>query len=128
MFKKGRLKNLLVMVIAVVMYGADAHNEKEGKPANDLPNPYTSVAPWGKLPDGRTWGAVSAVAIDNDGQSVWVANRCGENPETPPGASPYLFDSCSGSKVPPILKFDSAGKLLKSFGADMFIFPHRIYI
>ena len=30
--------------------------------------------------------------------------------------------------VPPILKFDSSGKLLKSFGADMFIFPHKIYV
>jgi len=30
--------------------------------------------------------------------------------------------------VPPILKFDSSGNLVKSFGAGMFIFPHKIYM
>jgi sugar lactone lactonase YvrE len=30
--------------------------------------------------------------------------------------------------LPPILKFDSSGNLLKSFGAGMFIFPHKIYM
>lgn len=128
MLKKERLKHLVVMVILVVKCGTGAHYDRDAQPTNDPPNPYKSLGPWGKLPDGRTWGAVSAVAIDNDGQSVWVANRCGENPETPRGASPYLYDSCSGSTIPPILKFDPAGNLLKSFGADMFIFPHKIYI
>ncbi|MEO6164719.1 MAG: hypothetical protein ABIP88_11340 [Candidatus Binatia bacterium] len=28
----------------------------------------------------------------------------------------------------PILKFDSSGNLLRSFGTGMFIFPHKIYI
>jgi hypothetical protein len=98
------------------------------QPVNDLPNPYTSVAPWGKLPQGRTWGALSAVAIDNDGESVWVADRCGANPDTPPGGFAFQFDSCAGSNLPPVLKFDSSGKLLKSFGAGLFIFPHKIYM
>jgi hypothetical protein len=30
--------------------------------------------------------------------------------------------------LPPVLKFDASGNLLKSFGAGMFIFPHRIYV
>jgi len=30
--------------------------------------------------------------------------------------------------VPAVLKFDSSGKLLKSFGAGMFIFPHKMYV
>ena len=82
--------------------------------------------PWGKLPDGRKWGALNAVAIDNDGESVWVADRCGANPDTPPGASAFQYDSCAGSTLPPILKFDSSGNLMKSFGAGMFMFPHKI--
>jgi hypothetical protein len=57
-----------------------------------------------------------------------VANRCGANPDIPLGASPFAYDSCAGSTVPPVLKFDSSGKLLKSFGADMFIFSHKIYV
>ncbi len=48
-------------------------------PVNDLPNPYTTVEGWAKLPAGRTWGSTSAVDIDKDGKSVWVAERCGAN-------------------------------------------------
>ena len=59
---------------------------------------------------------------------MWVADRCGANPETPPGASAFQYDSCAGSTLPPVLKFDSAGNVVKSFGAGIFIFPHKIYI
>ena len=45
------------------------------------------------------------VDIDRDGASVWVADRCGANPDTPPGESPFQYDSCAGSKLPPVLKF-----------------------
>src|SRR4029077_7777371 len=40
--------------------------------------------------------------------------RCGQN-------------TCEGSNLPPILEFDASGKLLKSFGAGMFLFPHGIH-
>lgn len=98
------------------------------QPTNDLANPYQTVAPWGDLPPGRKWGALNGVAIDNDGASVWVVDRCGANPDVPPGVSPFTYDSCAGSSLPPVLKFDSSGKLLKSFGAGMFIFPHKMYV
>jgi len=129
MARTGRLTLLRVATVAAVtLGGAGAPAESDVPPTNDLPNPYHTVAPWGKLPDGRTWGALNAVAIDNDGRSVWVANRCGANPDIPPGASPFAYDSCAGSTVPPVLKFDSSGNLLQSFGAGMFVFPHKIYI
>ena len=113
---------------ALAFYSSGGGSEDEVQPTNDLPNPYRTIAPWGKLPEGRKWGAVSAVAIDNDGESVWVADRCGANPDAPPGGSAFQYDSCAGSSAPPILKFDSSGNLLKSFGAGVFIFPHKIYI
>ena len=47
--------------------------------------------------------------------SVWVFERCGGN-------------NCVGSNVAPILKFDASGKLVKSFGAGMFIRPHGIHV
>ena len=81
-------------------------------PTNDLPNPYRSVSPWGQTPDGRAWGALNAVWVDNDGHSLWVADRCGANPDVPPGASPVAYDSCAGSKLAPVMKFDAAGKSL----------------
>jgi DNA-binding beta-propeller fold protein YncE len=76
-------------------------------------NPYTPVPDWAKMPEGRTWGATSAVAIAPDGRSVWVAERCGAN-------------TCVGSDLPAVLKFDANGKLVTSFGAGMFAFPHGI--
>ena len=45
---------------------------------NDLPNPYRTVDGWAKMPEGRTWGSTSAVDIDKDGKSIWVAERCGD--------------------------------------------------
>ena len=66
-------------------------------PTNDLPNPYRSVSPWGKLPEGRKWGALNGVAVDNDGRSLWVVDRCGANPDVPPGASAFQYDSCAGA-------------------------------
>jgi len=124
---------LLATVAAIALCAACSTTETyqsvaDAQPTNDLPNPYQSIAPWGNLPEGRKWGALNGVAIDNDGESVWVANRCGANPDVPPGASPFLYDSCAGSSVAPVLKFDSSGNLLKSFGAGMFIFPHKMYV
>src|SRR4030095_13612889 len=68
-------------VFIVILFGAGAYSQEEIEPTNDLPNPYQTTAPWGRLPEGRKWGALSAVAIDNDGESVWVADRCGRNPD-----------------------------------------------
>jgi hypothetical protein len=119
---------IFVFVVVLAFYDGEANTQDDVQPTNDLPNPYQTIAPWGKLPEGRSWGALSAVAIDSDGQSVWVADRCGANPETPPGASAFQYDSCAGSTLPPVLKFDSAGNFVKSFAAGMFIFPHKIYI
>lgn len=115
-------------VAALTLWFSAANTQDEVQPTNDLPNPYQFIAPWGKLPEGRKWGALNAVAIDNDGESVWVADRCGANPDTPPGASAFQYDSCAGSNLAPVHKFDSSGNLVRSFGAGMFLFPHKIYM
>ena len=83
-------------------------------PSATLPNPYRPAERWGQLPEGRSMGSTSAIAIDPDGSSIWVAERCGAN-------------SCAGSGAPPIVEFDASGKLVRSFGAGMFIFPHGIF-
>ena len=84
-------------------------------PINDLPNPYRTIEGWAKMPDGRTWGSTSAVAIDRDGKSIWVAERCGAN-------------SCAGSSLDPVLEFDANGNLVRHFGAGMFVAPHGIFV
>jgi DNA-binding beta-propeller fold protein YncE len=97
-------------------------------PTNDLPNPYKTVAPWGHLPaDHGQWGALNGVAVDNDGVSLWVVDRCGANPEAPSNDQAYQFDSCAGSGWAPVHKLDAQGNMVKSFGAGMFVFPHKIY-
>jgi sugar lactone lactonase YvrE len=79
-------------------------------PSNDLPTPYRTVRDWGHPPGNAPWAAVTAVEPAPDG-SIYVIHRCFEN-------------SCAGRSEPPILKFDSSGKLLKSWGEGLFVFPH----
>ena len=73
------------------------------------------------MPEGRTWGSTSAVDIDRDGRSIWVAERCGAN---------TCLDRATGqiSALPTILKFDSGGAMVKSFGGGMLVFPHGIHV
>ncbi len=106
--------------------GPNAGAQAMVSPSNDAPNPYQRIEGWAKLPEGRTWGSTSAVDVDKDGKSIWVAERCG--PHTPTGNS--CLDRTTGkmSDLPSVLKFDSTGKLVKSFGAGMLIFPHGIHV
>ncbi len=83
--------------------------------ATAQPNPYRTVEGWAKMPEGRTWGATSAVDVDRDGKSIWVAERCGAN-------------TCAGSSLPVVLEFDESGRLRTSFGAGIFVFPHGIHV
>jgi sugar lactone lactonase YvrE len=115
-----------VAVIAVL--GIEA-NSQAVAPTNSLPNPYRSVENWAKMPEGRIWGSTSAVDIDPDGTSVWVAERCGAQGFIPLAkwkeGQPF---NCFGSKLDPILKFDASGQLVKSFGAGLTIFPHGLHV
>ena len=86
-----------------------AHADQE--PINSRPNPYETQRTFGTLPDGRSWGSVSAVNIDIDGINVWAGDRCGTN-------------SCATSDVDPIVKLDPDGNVLTSFGAGLIIWPH----
>jgi DNA-binding beta-propeller fold protein YncE len=81
------------------------------------PNPYRAVeGVWGKLPQGRTWGATSAVYPAPDGRSVWVGERCGAN-------------TCAGAdETDPILHFGLDGTLLESFGAGLVLWPHGMTV
>ena len=83
-------------------------------PINDLPNPYSSIDGWGKLPDGREWGSTAGVDIDPDG-NLWAIDRCGSN-------------SCAGSALDPILKFDVDGNVMVAIGGGLFLFPHGLHV
>src|SRR5262249_29397417 len=105
MSSAGRVSFTFVLIIVTVVAMSAV-----GLYAQD--NPYRVVEDWAKLPEGRTWGSTAAVDVDaND--HIWVAKRCGAN-------------SCADSSLAPILEFDPSGRLLRSFGAGLFVFPHGI--
>ncbi|HYL39367.1 MAG TPA: peptidyl-alpha-hydroxyglycine alpha-amidating lyase family protein [Bryobacteraceae bacterium] len=60
-----------------------------------------------------------ATAPDN---TIWVTDRCGNS-----GAG---GTTCAGpsANVNPIFQFDTSGKLLKQFGAGMFVSPHKLEV
>jgi hypothetical protein len=86
---------------------------------NDLPNPYEAGMSWGRLPAGRKWGSTAGISIAPDGH-IWALDRCGSS-----GAGGA---TCFGSPLDPILEFDQAGTLLKSFGAGLLVSPHKITV
>ncbi|MCI0432861.1 MAG: peptidyl-alpha-hydroxyglycine alpha-amidating lyase family protein [Gemmatimonadetes bacterium] len=81
------------------------------------PTPYRVVSEaFGQLPDGRQYGATSAVYPAPDGMSMWVAERCGQN-------------SCADRQnLTTIFHFDLNGRLLHQFGAGLFVWPHGIHV
>jgi DNA-binding beta-propeller fold protein YncE len=89
--------------------------------AQVLPNPYRIVEGWAQLPNGRAMGAVGKVAIDPDGRRLWAVVRC-ERLEDPA----RFGDECRDSKTDSVLQFSPEGKVLKSFGGGMFIWPHGL--
>ncbi|MEP6835126.1 MAG: peptidyl-alpha-hydroxyglycine alpha-amidating lyase family protein [Gemmatimonas sp.] len=110
-----RKSNLLLASAALLSATQLLCAQQPVQPQNGAPNPYTTIEGWAKMPEGRTWGSTSAVDIDKDGVSIWVAERCGAN-------------SCLNSDLDPIMKFDSTGKMVTSFGKGMFVFPHGIHV
>ncbi len=119
---RSQLRRVLASAaVGVVAISWGSSYAQSDAPTNDAPNPYRTVEGWAKLPEGRKWGSTSAVDIDKDGKSIWVAERCGAN---------GCLDRSTGEikNIPTILKFDQNGNLVKSFGAGMLIFPHGIYV
>lgn len=90
-------------------------------PVNQAPNPYQTIENHFKLPEGRAWGSTSAVDIDKDGKTIWVAERCSAN---------SCWDAARGQMSPldTLLKFDTSGKLLLSTGKGLMVFPHGIHV
>ncbi|MDX1383155.1 MAG: hypothetical protein R3190_05880 [Thermoanaerobaculia bacterium] len=84
---------------------------------NHAPNPYRVDEGWAEDPPGREWGSTSAVYPAQDGSgNIWVAERCGAN-------------SCVGQdSLDPILLYSPEGKVLRSFGAGLFVWPHGIFV
>jgi DNA-binding beta-propeller fold protein YncE len=119
-------RNRLMLLACALMVSATAMAQAPDwpnvQPTNDLPNPYETINDFFKLPEGRTWGSTSAVDVSPDGRIVWVAERCAAN---------TCWNATKGEMSPldTVFAFDAAtGKLIRSFGAGMFVFPHGIHV
>ena len=118
-----RWSALFPIVGVIALAGAIVSTQSPVRPPDDLPSPYETMKNWGALPPGRAWGSTGAVNIDRDGASVWAIERCGSFSWQSTGRV-----SCAGSNVAPVLEFDASGKLVKSFGGGLFIFPHGLHV
>jgi len=116
MWHAGKKCALGAAMVAVIALAGAMGSARAGEDPNAAPNPYRLDDGWAKLPEGRKWGAAVGVDIDRDGKSIWVFDRCA------------TADDCSGSSLAPIQKFDPSGKLVVSFGAGMFNYPHGLYV
>src|SRR5688500_646876 len=109
------IRSAALLTFAAALHAQQPAGVPAVEPTNKLPNPYETVVGWAKMPEGRTWGSTSGVGIDKDGESIWVAERCGAN-------------SCVGSTLDPILLFDKTGKFVRSFGSGMVQVPHGLWV
>ncbi len=116
------MKHLITLTLMVgvaagaLMMVTGRWSHAQGADPNAAPDPYKMQENWAQLADGRKFGQAIKVQVDHsDGKSIWVFDRCASN-------------DCSNSMIPPIQKFDAAGKFVRAFGAGMFNFPHGFYV
>ena len=100
----------LAAVICIATASVVATRAQTVPCVNDAPNPYHLVNDWAHTP--RPLAATNNVYVDAK-DNVWVFDRCEDQ-------------GCAGSKVAPIWEFSPDGKVIKNFGAGMFVFPHQV--
>src|SRR5437868_6862722 len=122
--------------ILFALAAASAHAQADVAPARDLPNAYTTSA-WGTLPEGRTWGTLSAVAMkfSPDGNLLLTNGTPGIAGHPPqalteptsivelPNGDVLISEGHSGqgvnlepNSVARLSRFSADGKFLKSIG------------
>ena len=113
-----------VVVAALGMTTLAQDRSARPVPKPTLPNPYRLDPEWPTLPasmkgpNGRKWGEVIRVHVAPNG-NIWVFHRCFY--DKPAGDATCVN---RGDANPPILEFNPAGRLLRSFGVGLFAHPH----
>src|SRR4029077_2266952 len=73
------------------------------------------------------------VHVDSEGESVWALVRCDETSPVPAARGGRFGLDCMypDGKLKPhdtISRFDRNGNVVKSFGAQIFIWPHGMHV
>ena len=115
MTNSNTIKSVLIALAAVP---ALAFAQADMPPTNELANPYLTQSGYFTLPQGRPWGSSSTVDVDIDGESIWVAERCGGN-----------INACvQNPETNLVMLFDKDGTMVRSFGAGYITWPHGIHV
>ena len=107
---RARATRIALALLATTALAVSAEAQPGSPCINDLPNPYKEVTGWEQMPRG--WAPTNNVFVDAK-DNVWVMDRCEAK-------------GCIGSKETPIWQLSPDGKVLKTFGAGMFAFPHTV--
>lgn len=96
------------LLVAFAFYGSAKAQDREPS--------YKVDANWPQeLPNNWIMGQVSGIAVDRN-DHVWVLQRPGSNAKDDLAAAQHPPVSQCCFAAPPVLEFDSSGKLLKSWG------------
>jgi hypothetical protein len=126
---------VVVLATGAVGYAqGPAHNPY--RPVRGLADgggPSVPGGDWARLPGGREMGPPASVHVDVDGESIWAFIRCDETSPVPFARGGRFGVDCmnaDGTLKPhdTIYKFDAKGNVVKSFGAQMFIWPHGLHV
>ena len=128
----------LVVLSVVTLSTVDAQS--------GLPNPYRPVkgladgggpsvpgGDWAQLPGGREMGPPASVHVDVDGESIWAVIRCDETSPVPLARGGRFGVDCLTADnrlkdIDTIYRFDAQGKVTRSFGRGVFIWPHGLHV
>ena len=113
--RRARNRKYAVLTATIAATALSASLSFAQSDPNSAPNPYRLDEGWAKHGMGRNFGSTPGLALDRDGKSLWVFDRCGGN-------------TCENSNIDPVTKYDASGKVVITFGAKMFVRPHGIGI
>src|SRR3954451_20993450 len=93
------MKRLCIAAVALTLTVSASHV------IGSADEPYKLVENWGPHLQGIEWGETAGLTIDADGR-LYAFTRNG----------------------PPVVEFDTTGKVLKTWGQGQFLYPHGIRV
>lgn len=125
------MKKLAWVLVVFLVFGCSSSSERKG-PASGVPQ--YKVDPWWPKPLPANWmlGQVAGIAAGRD-DTIWVLHRPGTLLDDEKGAQKNPPETACCIAAPPVLQFDSAGNLLRSWGGkgagyDWFESEHGLHV
>lgn len=112
-------RTCLILFLALSFYGCKNGNNTKENATNDLSN-YELVKDWPQLSPGFILSPVSGVAVDNE-QNIFILQRTGRH-----WTEPFPDSLISANTI--FLLDRLTGKILNSWGSNLFIMPHGLTV